>query len=139
MHKIVTQETPGKVLTLLSAAVLSMFLMTAVNISSVTWTGNSGNAIPDPFSVQNVTAFIDQAAWVYSSAVHTFLIDPVKADFGFIPENLAWIKDNAELTLAVAVGLEDPLPQVSGAPPSQGQVAGAAAYYDNIFSLYTGQ
>lgn len=128
-------------MSLLMISLMSMFFMTAVTTSNVTWSNNSGTAIPDPFSPTNVVAFIDQAAWVYTDALNTFLINPISSDFGFIPENLVWIKDNAELTLAVAVGLADPMPQISAAP-IQGQVAGAITYspqyYDNIFTLLYG-
>lgn len=140
---MMTHESPGKVLTLLAASLLSMFFMTAVAASNVSWINGSGTAIPDPFSPKNVVSVIDQAAWVYSDAIHSFLLDPAVADFSFVPNNLAFIKDSAELTIAVAVGLADPLPQVSSANVPVGQVAGAInyspEYYDNIFSLIVGQ
>lgn len=143
MTKMMTEETPVKVLSLLGAAVVSMFFMAAVSVSGVTWSGNSGAAIADPFSPNNVMAFVDQAAWVYSDAVDAFLVNPAVSDFAFIPENLGWIAENAELALAVAVGLQDPLPQVSAPQRVQGQVAGATIYVpqynDNIFSLYFGR
>lgn len=144
MHKLMTDETPVKVLSLVGAAVISMFFMAAVANSGVAWGENSGVAISDPFSPANVMAVVDQTANVYSDAVNGYFLTPVNSDFGFMPENLAWIKDNAELTLAVAVGLDDPLPQVTAASGRAiGHVAGANTYnpeyYDNIFSLYTSQ
>lgn len=153
MTKMMTQETPVKVLSLLGIAMLSMFFMTAVSLSNVTWSGNSGSSLADPFSPKNVVAFIDQTAWVYSDAANTFLINPAKQDFAFVPENLAWISDNAQLMIAVAVGLEEPLPQLANnvSVDPMGQVAGATiystqyidnsyqSYNDNIFSLLLGQ
>jgi hypothetical protein len=141
-----TQETPGKVLSLLGLAVTAMFFMTAVTVSNVTWSGNSGVAIADPFSTQNVMAVVDQVAFVYSNAVNDYFIAPAKADFAFIPDNLIWIKDNAELAIAVAVGLEDPLPGISDpsyASVITGSVAGAttdiAPYNDNVYTLFMRQ
>lgn len=143
MYRMMTHESPGKILSLLGAAVISLFFMTAVSITEVSWQGSSTVSIADPFSPQNVVAFIDQAAWVYSDAAHSTLLDPFADDFALIADNLLWIKDGAEMSLAVAIGLADPLPQVSAplyAP--EGRVAGAVdyspQYYDNFFSLMSG-
>lgn len=115
-----TEETPAKVLGLLAAATASMILLLAVSATGATF-NQAGRSFPDPFSPQNLTAFVDQVSANYTAFMDQNLLAPAQRDFGFIPNNLAWIWNNSSPSLAVALGLDiEPLAQVELSRDSTG-------------------
>lgn len=119
------EETPAKILGLLTAATASMVLLLAVSGTGATFRQTYQN-FPDPFSPQNLTAFVDQVSANYAVFMDQNLLAPAKRDYGFIPDNLAWIWANTSPQLATALGLDiEPLAIASQIPPPPALIAGA--------------
>lgn len=119
MEKVLTQETPAKIMSLLGVAVFSLSFLFTVSATDASFSGTRA-PVYNPFSTENVVAAIDQAAASYSQFMDTNFIQPLMADYSVYGENLAFAFK--ESGLAYALGVESLVgqPQVS-----EGQVAGA--------------
>jgi hypothetical protein len=113
-NNALTQETPGKVFSLLGAAMFSMAFLLAVSVSNAGF-GGTEQQLPNPFSAQNVVASIDGAANSYSNFLTANLFQPLAVQMDLLKDNAGFIADNSGLTYAL--GLSE---------PEQGQVAGAS-------------
>lgn len=119
MNKVLTQETPAKVISLLGVAIFSLSFLFAVSVTDASFSGTRA-PVYNPFSAENVMAVIDQTAASYSQFMDTNFIQPLMADYKVYGENLVFAFK--ESGLAYALGVESLMdnPQVL-----QGQVAGA--------------
>ncbi len=119
MTKFLTQETPAKVMSLLSLSLASMFFLFAVTLSNASFS-QVQNPLPDPFAATNITRVLDVASNSYSNFLYANLINPTQAEYAFVAGNVAYVGQNAGYEIAE---LSSPI----YASASQGQAAGAAA------------
>jgi hypothetical protein len=138
------QETPGKVMGFLGAALLSMSFLFAVTVTNMPMNGQAENSVPDlfgpehvvsmlgsdPFSPENVAHAIDTAASGYSKFLARYLVEPAETDLAFLSEsvkaNYEFAMDNAAEPIVRLAGLGDLLEQ-EPTPMARraGDVAGA--------------
>lgn len=125
---MMTEESPHKVLGLLSAALLSMSFLFAVTVTNASFS-RTEQQLPDVFGPQNVMSVLDSAANNYSKFVAAYLVQPAQSDLAYlvssVSENAAWVMDNADETIVAIAGL-DYLTQQPASPAvnSPGHVAG---------------
>lgn len=123
MTNFMTEETPGKVFSLLGVALTSMFFMFAVTQTTASFQ-KVEVPMPDPFAPQNVVAMLDNASYSYAEFLHQNLFVPAEAQYAFIADNVGFVADNAGPALASLAGLNGPVP--SSLAAAQPQVAGAS-------------
>lgn len=111
------EETPTKVVSLLSAALASLALLFMVTATNASFTGTLSQ-VSDPFGPQKVVSVLDNTAASYSHFLAINLFNPVKSDYAMASDNLAWIGSNATDGLAMALNIQPK-------QPGQPQVAGA--------------
>ncbi len=130
MTHAMTQESTGKVMSLLGAALLSLAFLFGAAYTDASFE-RTEVAMPSPFDPQNVVGFIDHAANSYSNFLYAYVIDSVSYDYALAGENLAWIGSNAKSGLYAMAGIEE-LPQISSEQlafmNNQPVVAGAYDY-----------
>ena len=80
MIQAMTQETPGKVMSLLGAALFSMAFLVSVAYTNASFT-QTEIAMPSPFDPGSVVSGIDQIASSYSNFLYANVIDSVSQDF----------------------------------------------------------
>ncbi len=107
MQKMMTHETPGKVVGLLGAAMLSLAFLFTVTVTDADF-GGTASALPDVLSPATVVSAFDSAASQYARAVDTYLVLPAQADYALVSDNVAWIGDNAMDGIAAAFGVPVP-------------------------------
>jgi hypothetical protein len=141
--KIITEETPEKILGLLGVAFTSMFFLFAVTVSNASFE-RIENPFPDVFAPTNVVAVLDTTASVYSEFVYTNLITPAQQDYAYYADTASYIGQEAGPSLLKIAGLQG-LANTQVALAEQGQVAGASdsvaysKYYpsaDGVFSIF---
>ncbi|MBI5530431.1 MAG: hypothetical protein HY918_02935 [Candidatus Doudnabacteria bacterium] len=138
-----TQETPGKVFSLLGAAFASMFFLFAVTTSNASFE-KMEVPFPDVFAPSQVVATLDSVANGYSNFVYANLINPAKQDYAFYADNVSFVAEEAGPSLLQIAGLQG-LSSPSIAHAENGQVAGASdkivysKYYPSsggVFSVF---
>ncbi|MEK7161764.1 MAG: hypothetical protein AAB729_03690 [Patescibacteria group bacterium] len=141
--KIITEETPEKVLGLLGTAFASMFFLFAVTVSNASFE-RMENPFPDVFAPTNVVAVLDNAASVYSGFVYENLINPAEQDYAYYADAALYIGQEAGPPLLKIAGLQN-ITNTQVALAEQGQVAGSSnsvaysKYYpsaDGVFSIF---
>ena len=112
-----TQETPGKILSLLGAAMFSMFFLFAVSATNASFSGTE-TAMPDTLAPENVVAVLDSLSSSYSN----FLIDisaPARDSLAMVSDNVNFVIDEDGPTILAVTGfsalVDEPTPQVAGA------------------------
>ncbi len=144
MTKLMTQETPAKVMGLLAVALSSMFFLLAVTVTNANFT-QTQNTFPDPFGPAKVMAMVDNVSNGYSNFLSTNLFEPAQNSYAIYQYNLKYIIDNAGPSIVAITGLQSvaynsyaaPTPQVLGASTQS-----ANSYYSSsgggfsIDSLY---
>ena len=98
-----TEETPGKVLTLLSASLLSMGFLFAVTITNASL--QSSQALPNPFGPSQVMASLDIVSHDYAMFVNQ-QAQPMEQSLAVASDQFAWIGDNAAQPIVHALGLQ---------------------------------
>ncbi len=121
MTRLLTEETPGKVMGLLGASLFSLALMLGVSLTNASFTGTQ-TPLVDPFSTQNVVAVVDQASASYSKLLTVNFIQPLTQQYGLYAENIQWLSEQSGVTYAL--GLEGLNSQVASASLKP-EVAGA--------------
>lgn len=123
IEQALTRETPGKVLSLLGAALFSVAFLFSVSASNASFE-RVEVPLPNPFSGENVMAVIDNAAGAYSKFAQINFIEPLMADYKIYGDNLAYVFKESGLAYMLGVerlaGAEDnniqaPKAQVAGA------------------------
>src|SRR5882724_8761398 len=82
MTNFLTEETPAKVIGLLSVALTSMFFLFVVTASNADFSG-AKNPFPQGPSPANVVAVLDVASNSYSNFLNANLISPVGQQVAF--------------------------------------------------------
>ena len=142
------QETPGKVMSLLGAAMFSMFLLFGVSLTNANFV-NTENSMPDVFAPTNVVSFIDQVSADYSQFVYT-LAAPAEQSYALAADNLSFIIDEASPSILAYTGLTEladidrvnsVLPQVAGAYTEQVSYASAndSLSVDKLYDTLIGE
>jgi hypothetical protein len=119
--KVLTEESPAKVMGLLGVALCSMAFMLGVSLTNASFEGTE-IALADPFAPEKVVALVDNVAAGYSEFLAVNLIQPLSADYEIYADNLAWLFE--ESGMQYALGLENVNTDYV-AQEQQGQVAGA--------------
>jgi predicted ATP-grasp superfamily ATP-dependent carboligase len=135
MEKFMTEETPGKVLSLLGLALSSMFFMFAVTVSGVGIGANAQNTIPDPFAASKLMAVVDVASNSYAGFLHNNLTGPAGAQLAFVSDNIGFISSNASFEVSQVTGYSSYV-QTKLAYAQRAQVAGA--FTDVPYSGHSG-
>lgn len=120
---MMTEETPGKVMGLLTAALASMAFLFIVSATNASFEGTLSN-VPDPFSQQNVVAVLDGVSHGYSNFLDSNLLQPAQNDIAFFKYNLNWVVDNSDQQILAMLGLQA-LANPYGPIPGGARVAGA--------------
>jgi hypothetical protein len=111
MTQAMTQETTGKVMTLLGAAMLSMAFLFSVSYTNASFE-KTEIAMPSPFEPATLLSAVDNASKSYSDFMYAYVIDSVKQDYALAGENLAWLSDNAKSGMLAMVGIQEQ-PEIS--------------------------
>ena len=119
MTQAMTQETPGKVLSLLGVAVASLAFLFMVNVSDASFSGTV-SPVADPFAPAKVMAMVDTAANSYARLLNPIIV-PGEQDYALAADNIEWLTSNAQDGLVAMLGINDSSAYQSAAP----QVAGA--------------
>lgn len=133
-----TQETPGKIFSLLGVAMASMFFLFAVTVSNASFS-QVEQPLPDVFGPQHVVSLLDNVSSGYSQFLAENLFAPLHQDLAVYHDNLAWVIDNSDYAILNALGIE----QLAELPAAKSQVAGAqttvpsALYSHSGFSVDT--
>jgi hypothetical protein len=130
-----TQETPGKVLTLLGVAMASMFFLFVVTFTNASLEGSVEVSFPNPFSPEKVVSVLDNAAAGYNKFIVANLTAPLAADFTNYKENLDWVIDQSDYAILDIAGLTE-LAEIDS--PEQAPVV-AGAYTEGENYGYTRQ
>jgi hypothetical protein len=101
-----TYETPGKVITLLTMAMVSMFALFVVTVTNASFSG-AETPFPDPFAPQKVVALLDNVSHNYSQFLAENLFAPTKADFALYHDNASWVIDESADSVLAITGLSD--------------------------------
>lgn len=124
LHKInsaLTNETPGKVLSLLGLSLFTIAFMFSVSITEASFAGTN-QPLPEPISSAKAMSVVDHVAASYSNFLTVNFIAPVSADYQLYGENISFAFK--ESGLAYALGVENLVYGESS--HTQGQVAGAS-------------
>ena len=111
-----TEETPGKILSLLGVSCTSLLFLFAVSFSNASFE-RTQDVFPDPFNPSNVVSALDNTAASYSHFLAVNLFAPAVAQAAIVTDTTAWIADN--------LGIEVQSSQQFAEGPSLGRVAGA--------------
>ena len=122
INSALTQETPGKVMGLLGAAMFSLAFMLSVSLSNASFSGMQ-QPLPDTFSMENVSTAVDFAAAGYSHFLAVNLFDPARQTYAIYSDNIGWVADNSGINYAL--GLDS---QSQNKTVSLERVAGATTY-----------
>lgn len=118
MNNFLTDETPGKVLGLLGASLVSLSFLFAVSMSNASFSAVY-NPLPDPLAPQNVMAVLDNVSHDYAMFINTNLTVPAQQSYALAADNIAFIGQNASYEVASYFGQQDGLftvkPMVAGA------------------------
>jgi hypothetical protein len=115
-----TQETPGKIFSLLGVAMFSLTLMFVVTVSDASF-DKVYNPLPQIASPTQVVSALDFASNAYSKFIYANLINPAEQQYAFVSDNVGFVADNAGPQLMAMAGLEG-----SSVHSAQPQVAGAS-------------
>lgn len=126
MNNFLTQETPGKVMTLLGASLVSMFFLFAVSVSNVGFGVNAEKPFPDPFAAPKVMAVLDVASNQYSAFLTANFINPISQQYALLGDNVMFVAQTDSSQIAQSLGLDKLMayqdrPQVAGAFIMAGQ------------------
>jgi hypothetical protein len=132
MENFLVEETPGKVMGLLGAALFSVAFLFAVSASNASFESNQF-ALPDPFAPGKVVSAIDHMAASYSKMLTNFA-QPMQESFAVHVDQAKWILNEASTPLVRTLGLEGSISSGSVAEP-QAQVAGAFKIAGNYESI----
>ncbi|MDR3642018.1 MAG: hypothetical protein P4L74_00115 [Candidatus Doudnabacteria bacterium] len=142
MDHFLTHESPGKVVSLLGASMVSMLFLFMVTISNASF--QQAQVLPDPFASSHVVAMVDIASNSYSNFINQNLIAPAGRDYGFVGDDVAFIADNAGPQIMQLAGLQN-LGAARMAYAERPQVAGAytqspayQSHSQGVFSLFFG-
>ncbi len=151
MQEFLIEETPGKVMGLLGAALFSMAFLFAVSVSGAQLSGNVEVALPDPFASSKIVAAIDNLAASYANGLMAFT-GPAREAFVAHTEAVEWVMAEASGPIVVALGLESlanpyaqDSAQVAGAftskPANNLKVSGGFGSFsvDHLFGLLVGE
>ena len=133
-----TQETPGKIFSLLGVAMAFMAFLFFVSVSDASF--SRARAVADPFGPASVLGALDNVSNVYGKAADTYLFSPLQDDLAYYQDSLNWVIDNADMAILNTLGLgqlaEAP---VSAGSPALPKVAGAytASYARSDFNVDT--
>ncbi len=139
-----TQENPGKILSLLGTACASLLLLFVVTASNASFE-RVENPLPDVLAPAQVVAALDSAASGYSDFVYANLINPAKQDYAFYADNVSYVAEEAGPSLLKVAGLQGLANTNVALAENNSQVAGASTsvvyskYYpseDGVFSIF---
>ena len=143
--KMMTEESPAKVMGLLGVSLFSLAFLFAVSMTNASFSGTPV-ALPDfgpqgvvamissdPMGPQHVMPVVDEVASAYSNFVHQNLTGPVQESVAFAQANFtfrddfAWVIDNSDYAIVDMTGLQGLVPNLPSpqAHPAPGSVAGA--------------
>jgi hypothetical protein len=105
MKEFLHEETPGKILSLLGAAMFSLAFLFTVSVSEASFSG-SYVSLPDPFGPESVVATIDHAAAGYSDFLYAAVLNPTEQDLNEAVDAVAWIWEESRDEVVVALGLD---------------------------------
>ncbi len=129
--KVMTQESPEKVFSLLIASLFSMAFLFAVTTTDASFAGAQTQAY-DLFAPQRVVSVLDSAAASYSKFISNNFLQPLTADYTVYADNRAWILKESGVTYALGID------QLTNGKPvnevSSGQVAGASIVKQESYS-----
>lgn len=120
LHEALTEETPGKVMGLLGAALFSLALMLGVSMSDMSF-NKMYSPIPDPFGPSSVISAFDHFSAGYSSLVNENFLQPLAQDYKVYADNLGFIAQESGLAYFFGFDEGDTTPVYASRP----QVAGA--------------
>ncbi len=103
--KLITNETPVKVLSLLGLAVTSMFFLFAVTVTNASFE-QTENPFPVAFAPEQVVAVLDSTANSYSAFLQENLFSPAKKDFAMYADTASFIAENSAPQILHYAGLE---------------------------------
>src|SRR5436190_1114124 len=115
-----TQETPGKVFSLLGAAMFSMFLLFGVSVSNASFNRTEVN-VPDLFGPSNVVSVLDNVSNSYSNFLAENLFQPAEQSLAIAQYNINYLIDESGPSILAITGFDTQVNPESSAP----QVAGA--------------
>ncbi len=130
MQKLLTEETPGKVMTFLGASLFSMALLFAVSLSDASFSFVY-KPLPDPFAPEIVVNKIDAFAASYSVALKQFAA-PASESFVIHWDQIKWVGEEASASLAHL--FTSPSTQLNS-EVLKPAVAGVLTTYEDTFSL----
>lgn len=114
MQQLFTQETPGKVMAFLGAALFSLAFLFSVSATNAGFNG-SEYVLPNPFAPGVVVSAIDNVAASYSKALTAFAM-PARQAVAIHMEGIGWIAGEVSEPISQALNLNSALePQVAGA------------------------
>ena len=116
-----TEETPVKVMSLMTAALTSMFFLFTVAFSTASFQGVQ-QAMPDPFAPAKVVAALDNVSNSYAMFVDKYLINPAQSEYAYISDNVNFVAENVSPSLMAFAGVQESSAHMAMAP--SGQVAG---------------
>jgi hypothetical protein len=124
--KMLTEETPAKVVGLLGASLFSLVLLLGVSSTNASFQGtevpfpdpaNPANVMAmlqnDPFGPDNVVAFLDNVSSSYANAVHVAVTGPTHESFAYmnqtVSDDAAWIRNETDVDneIVAMAGLSD--------------------------------
>jgi len=117
-----TQESPGKVLSLLGASLFSLFMLFGISATNASFS-KTEFSLPDPFGPANVVSALDNFANSYSKFVEVYLVQPGQQSYAVYTDNLNFVIEEAGPSILAITGF-DALVEV-GSSTNQGEVAGA--------------
>ena len=106
MTKLMTNETPAKVMGLLAVSLSSMFFLFAVCVTNANF-NQTQNAFPDPFNPAKVVAMVDNVSNSYSNFLSANLFRPAQNSYAIYQYNLAYVMDNAAPSIMAMTGLQN--------------------------------
>jgi hypothetical protein len=135
VSQFLNHESPAKVFSLMGTALFSMAFCLMVSVTNASFEGTR-EAIPEPFSEQNVISFLDNTASSYSKFVDFALLKPMNEDLAFYKDVVNWaVENDTDVAIVNALGLESLAQVDAGGVVKSGKVAGAFVSNSNQPSL----
>lgn len=143
MQELLTEETPGKVMGLVGAALFSMAFLFGVSMSNASFQG-AEFSLANPFAPEKVVSVVDTAVQSYANALTGF-VEPARQAVALHVSEIQWIASEASPQLAKAMGTGSrPKAQVAGAFKQAGEVSfkvsgrQSAVNVDSLYALVIG-
>ncbi len=152
LEKMLTEETPAKIMGLLTISLASLAFLFVVTATDATFQGTTAK-VYNPFAPEKVVAVIDSTAATYTNFLQANLFNPVEQSVAMTTDNVSWIVSNAAYSFGIQPSSETPsvnqVSRVAGAhvsaPPvkpvpektSQATSQSSGGVFSPIFAILT--